>query len=110
MLKDFINSLKYGLKTYVGEKGVRLSGGQRQRLAIARAIYKKHSMLILDEATSSLDTVTEKNILENIINNDPEITILMITHRLQTLKNCDYILEIKNKKINTYYNLNDYRV
>ena len=110
MLQDFINSLKYGLKTYVGEKGVRLSGGQRQRLAIARAIYKKHSMLILDEATSSVDTVTEKNILENIINNDPEITILMITHRLQTLKNCDYILEIKNKKLIKYYSLDEYKV
>ncbi len=110
MLRDLIDSLKHGLKTFVGEKGVRLSGGQRQRLAIARAIYKKHSLLILDEATSSVDTVTEKNILENIINNDPEITILMITHRLQTLKNCDYILEIKNKKLFKYYNLDEYKV
>ena len=61
-------------------------------------------MLILDEATSSVDTVTEKKILKNIINNDPEITIIMITHRLQTLKNCDYILEIKNKKLIKYNN------
>ena len=109
MLRDFINSLKYGLKTFVGERGVRLSGGQRQRLAIARAIYKKHSMLVLDEATSSLDTATEKNILENIINNDPGITILMITHRLQTLKNCDYIIEIQNKKLVKHYNINEYK-
>ena len=110
MLHDLINSLQYGIKTFVGEKGVRLSGGQRQRLAIARAIYKKHTLLILDEATSSLDIMTEKNILENIINNDPGITILMITHRLQTLKNCDYILEIKNKKLMKYDNVNEYKV
>ena len=66
-------------------------------------------MLILDEATSSVDTVTEKNILENIINNDPEITILMITHRLQTLKNSLYPGN-KNKKLIKYYNLDEYKV
>ena len=109
MLQDLINSLKYGLKTFVGENGVRLSGGQKQRLAIARAIYKKHSVLILDEATSAVDSETEKNILENIVKNYPKVTILMIAHRLQTLKNCDYIIEIKNKKLIKYQNINEYK-
>ena len=58
MLQDLISSLSYGLKTFVGENGVRLSGGQKQRLAIARALYKDHSLLILDEATSSVDTLS----------------------------------------------------
>ena len=109
MLEDFISTLSYGLKTLVGENGVRLSGGQKQRLAIARALYKNHSLLILDEATSSVDTETEKGILQNIINNNPTITVIMIAHRLQTLKNCDYILEIKNKKLIKYKNINEYK-
>ena len=109
MLQDLINSLRYGLKTFVGENGIRLSGGQKQRLAIARALYKKHSVLILDEATSAVDSETEKNILENIVKNYPKLTILMIAHRLQTLKNCDYIIEIKNKKLIKYQNINEYK-
>lgn len=109
MLRELINSLRNGLKTFVGENGVNLSGGQKQRLAIARALYKKHSLLILDEATSSVDSETEKNILRNIINNDPKNTVIMIAHRLQTLENCDYILEIKNKKLIKYQNINEYK-
>ena len=109
MLEDLVSSLRYGLKTIVGENGVRLSGGQKQRLAIARALYKDHSLLILDEATSSVDTDTEKKILENIINNNPKITVIMIAHRLETLENCDYILEIKNKKLTKYQNLAVYK-
>ncbi|ABM71363.1 Hypothetical protein P9515_01541 [Prochlorococcus marinus str. MIT 9515] len=109
MLQDLVNSLSYGLQTFVGENGIRLSGGQKQRLAIARALYKKHSLLILDEATSSVDSETEKSILDNIITDNPEITVLMIAHRLQTLKNCDYILEIKNKKLIKYQNIKEYK-
>ena len=109
MLQDFINSLSHGLKTVVGENGVRLSGGQKQRLAIARALYKDHTFLILDEATSSVDSETEKKILKNIINNNPKITVLMIAHRLQTLRNCDYILEIKNKNLIKHKNINEYK-
>ncbi len=109
MLRDFINSQNNGLKTFVGENGIRLSGGQKQRLAIARALYKKHTILILDEATSSVDTETEKRILKNIIINNPQITVIMIAHRLQTLKNCNYILEIKNKKLIKYKNINEYK-
>ena len=110
MLKDLVSSLSYGLKTFVGENGVRLSGGQKQRLAIARALYKNHSFLILDEATSSVDNETEKKILQNIINNNPKITIIMIAHRLQTLKNCDYILEIKERKLIKYQNIKEYKL
>ena len=109
LLKDFIDSLNNGLKTYVGEDGVKLSGGQKQRIAIARALYKKHSILILDEATSAVDSETESMILNNIIRNDPKKTIIMIAHRLQTLKNCDYILEIKNKKLIKHLNLKEYQ-
>ena len=109
MLKEFVNSLPDGLKTYVGEDGVRLSGGQKQRIAIARALYKKHSLLILDEATSSVDSETELNILKNISNMNKRITILMIAHRLQTLKNCDYIIELTEKTLQKHSNLESYQ-
>ena len=109
MLSDFINSKRKGLNTFVGEDGVRLSGGQKQRLAIARALYKKHSLLILDEATSSVDSETERNILNNIVKNNPKITVIMIAHRLQTLSKCDYILEIKDKNIIRHKNITEYR-
>ena len=108
MLRDFVDSLRYGLKTFVGEDGVRLSGGQKQRVAIARAIYKKHSFLLLDEATSAVDLETESKIIKNITNNNPHLTIVMIAHRLETLKNCDYILEVKDKILTKHNNLKDY--
>ena len=109
MLREFIKSQRNGLKTFVGEDGIRLSGGQKQRVAIARALYKKHSFLILDEATSSVDLETEKNILNNIVKDNPNLTVIMIAHRLQTLEKCDYILEIKNKKIIKHKNIKEYR-
>ena len=109
ILEDFIGSLKYGLKTNVGEDGIRLSGGQKQRIAIARALYKKHSFLLLDEATSSVDLNTEGKIINNILRNYPDITIIMIAHRLETLKMCDYILEIKEKKLIKHNNIEDYK-
>tara|TARA_A100001035_G_C27787094_1_gene505026 strand:- start:1032 stop:2819 length:1788 start_codon:yes stop_codon:yes gene_type:complete len=109
MLREFIKSQRNGLKTFVGEDGIRLSGGQKQRVAIARALYKKHSFLILDEATSSVDLETEKNILNNIVKDNPNLTVIMIAHRLQTLEKCNYILEIKNKKIIKHKNIKEYR-
>ena len=109
MMRDFVNSQRNGLRTFVGEDGVRLSQGQKQRLVIARALYKKHSFLILDEATSSVDSVTEKKILNNIIEFYPEITIIMIAHRLQTLEKCNYILEIRNKNIIKHKNIKEYK-
>ena len=98
-LYDFIMNAKYKFKMNVGEKGARLSGGQRQRLGIARAIYKMPKVLILDEATSALDNYTEKKIIKNINNLSNDITLIMIAHRTSTLKYCDEIYEIQNKKL-----------
>ena len=93
---DFIRSCPDGFKTFVGERGVRLSGGQRQRIGIARALYKKRNFLILDEATSALDTKTESQIMSNLIDTSEEITIIMIAHRINSLKYCDRILSLSN--------------
>ena len=109
MLRSFIDSLSSGLKTYVGENGVKLSGGQKQRISIARALYKKHSLLILDEATSAVDSETESKMLKNIISNYPSKTLIMIAHRLQTLKECDYILEIRDKNIIKHKSIDEYK-
>ena len=95
-LYGFINELESGLETTVGERGVQLSGGQRQRLGIARALYHNPQILILDEATASLDVHTEKNVMKAIHALRGKKTILIIAHRLSTLKGCDAIYEIKN--------------
>lgn len=95
-LYGFINELESGLETTVGERGVQLSGGQRQRLGIARALYHNPQILILDEATASLDVNTEKNVMKAILALKGKKTILIIAHRLSTLKGCDAIFEIKN--------------
>ena len=97
-LYEFVKSLPDGIKTKVGEKGILLSGGQIQRLAIARALYKNPKILILDEATSSLDNKTEKLIIQSINNLKRKVTILMIAHRLTTLSNCDRIYELNNNQ------------
>ena len=77
---------------------------------LLKKLQKNLSQILINFYNNeSVITITEKNILENIINNDPEITILMITHRLQTLKNCDYILEIKNRKLIKYQNIKEYK-
>ncbi|MDA9364737.1 ABC transporter ATP-binding protein/permease, partial [Flavobacteriaceae bacterium] len=98
-LDKFVNNLENGLDTRVGERGVQLSGGQRQRIGIARALYNNPEILILDEATSSLDTFTETQVLNSIKNLKGEKTILMIAHRLTTLVDCDMIYEVKNNKL-----------
>ena len=96
-LIDFINSLPQGFDTVIGERGVKLSGGQRQRIGIARALYKKASLIILDEATSSLDNETEQEVMDAIYNNlDKRITVLIVAHRLSTLKNCDRIIKLNS--------------
>jgi ATP-binding cassette subfamily B protein len=92
-----------GYETVVGERGIRLSGGQRQRIGIARALYKRSSVIILDEATSALDIETEAAVIKAIEKLADDITIMIITHRLTTLNNCDRILEVKDgylKEIN----------
>jgi ATP-binding cassette subfamily B protein len=103
---EFIESLPNKYDTIIGENGIRLSGGQRQRIAIARALFKKSKVLILDESTSSLDSETEKNILDRLLILKNKITIIIVTHRLTTLKYCNKVFEIKKKQIseNLFYN------
>lgn len=93
-LADFIKHLPQQYQATVGERGVRLSGGQRQRIGLARALYKQADVLILDEATSALDDATEKSVMSaiNALGND--ITVLMIAHRVSTLRNCTKIVEL----------------
>ena len=101
-LKEYIQNLKYRYKTTVGERGIKISGGQRQRIGIARALYKNSNILVLDEATSALDNVTEKNVIRAIRKSNEKATIIMIAHRLSTLKNCDRIFCLKDGKIINY--------
>lgn len=96
---EFVLKLPEGLDTLIGDRGVLLSGGERQRLALARALLRKPSLLILDEATSNLDSKNEKKILDSIENLHGDMTILMIAHRLSTIKNADLIYFVKNGKI-----------
>jgi len=94
-----ITTWENGYSTEVGERGIRLSGGQRQRIGIARALYKQADVLILDEATSALDNETERAVVDTIHHSHHDITILMVAHRLSTLKGCDIIIELENGKI-----------
>ncbi|MCC7551745.1 MAG: ABC transporter ATP-binding protein/permease [Methanobacterium sp.] len=96
---NFVSKLPEGLDTVIGDRGVRLSGGERQRLALARALLRKPSLLIMDEATSNLDSENEKKIIWAIDNIHGEITILMVAHRISTIKNADYIYLVDNGKI-----------
>ena len=93
-LDEFVRELPEGLDTIVGERGVKFSGGQRQRIAIARALFIKPQILILDEATSALDNETEEAVMEAIDSLAGSMTLIIIAHRVTTLKNCDKIYEI----------------
>jgi ABC-type multidrug transport system fused ATPase/permease subunit len=98
-LTEFIDSLPDGLETMVGERGVRLSGGQRQRIGIARALYDNPPVLVLDEATSSLDTDTEREVMKAVEELQGSKTILIIAHRFSTIENCDYVYKLDKGRI-----------
>lgn len=100
-LEEYVSGLDYGLDTKIGDRGVRISGGQRQRIGIARALYRQPQILILDEATSALDNETEKAVMEAIDNLQGSKTMIIIAHRLTTIRNCDSIYEVKDGKIIT---------
>lgn len=98
-LYDFVDTLPEGLDTCVGDRGIRLSGGQRQRIGIARALYHKPEILVLDEATSALDNDTEAAVMEAIDSLKGQKTIIIIAHRLTTIKNADTVYEVKDGKV-----------
>lgn len=98
-LKEFVQSLPQGLDTEVGERGVRLSGGQRQRIGIARALYGNPEILVLDEATSALDNDTEKAVMEAIERLRGRKTLIIIAHRLTTIKNCELVFKVEDGKV-----------
>ena len=98
-LTEFIGSLAHGLDTIVGDRGVRLSGGQRQRIGIARALYHDPEILVLDEATSALDNETEAAVMEAVENLQGTKTMIIIAHRLTTIRNVDMIYEVGNGNV-----------
>lgn len=98
-LTEFIHSLPHGLDTIVGDRGVRLSGGQKQRIGIARALYHDPEILVLDEATSALDNETEAAVMEAIENLQGTKTMIIIAHRLTTIRNVDKIYEVAEGRV-----------
>ena len=98
-LEDWIKTLPDGIKTKVGDNGIRLSGGQSQRIAIARAFYRDSKLLILDEATSALDNKTEAKLINELNKTHKNLTIVFIAHRLSTIRDCDCIYEFEKGEI-----------
>ncbi len=98
-LLEFSVSLKDGINTYIGESGIRLSGGQRQRIALARSFYFERDILIMDEATSALDNKTERKIIDEVRRMECKKTVIIIAHRLNTVKHCDRIYRMKDGRI-----------
>ena len=103
-----IEKLPDGYRTRIGERGVRLSGGQRQRIGIARALYKQADIIVLDEATSALDDKTERAVMSEIDLLTKDITIIMVAHRLSSLKKCDQIIEIVEGGVSRVGNIEDF--
>ena len=106
-IADTIESWPNQYQTFVGERGIRLSGGQRQRIGIARALYKKADVIIFDEATSALDSETEEAVMQAIEGLSKDLTLLIIAHRLTTLKNCSQIVELFNGCVKKTGNYNE---
>jgi len=98
-LKDYVSSLEKKENTVIGNRGIRVSGGQKQRIGIARALYHGPRILILDEATSSLDTINERIIMEEIYNTAENITLIIVTHRHKSVSRCDKVYLLDNGKI-----------
>lgn len=98
-LKEYVQNLPCGLDTVIGERGVRMSGGQRQRIGIARAFYRNTNIIVFDEATSALDYETEKNILDHVSQYSSDHTLIIITHRLNTIDSCNSIFKVEDGHI-----------
>ena len=98
-ISELVEGWEEGYQTFVGENGIRLSGGQRQRIGISRALYKDVNVLIFDEATNALDDETEQAVMEAIEGLGRDLTILIIAHRLNTLKGCDQIVKLDKNNI-----------
>jgi ABC-type multidrug transport system fused ATPase/permease subunit len=98
-LSTFLQESRDGIDTVVGENGVQLSGGQRQRLGIARALYSRPKLLVLDEATSALDAETERIITETLDSLAGDVTLIVIAHRLATVRHCDQVIHLSGGRI-----------
>ena len=96
---DVIEALPNKYRSTLGERGVKLSGGQRQRIGIARALYKEPDVIIFDEATSALDTITEKKVMASIEGISKEVTIVIVAHRVETLRGCSEIFTLSQQGI-----------
>jgi ATP-binding cassette subfamily C protein len=98
-LAEFLDELPEGLDTTVGERGIRVSGGQRQRIAIARALYRRPEVLVFDEGTSALDNTTESVLISSLERLRGDHTIVLVAHRLSTVRNCDQIVYVEGGRI-----------
>jgi ABC-type multidrug transport system fused ATPase/permease subunit len=98
-IAEFIEGGPLGYDTLVGERGIRLSGGQRQRIGIARALYKQSNVLVFDEATSALDNLTEQSVMQAIEGLTRSLTVVLIAHRLTTVRSCDVIVEMEHGRM-----------
>ena len=103
-LTKLVNDLEFGENTSIGERGLKISGGQKQRIAVARALYKDPSLLILDEATNALDSMNEKKILNVVKSLKPTVTTILISHNFSNLKEADEIIILKEGNIKHYGN------
>ena len=98
-LEKFYQRLEKGLDNELGERGIKMSGGERQRVALARLFFENTNIVILDEATSAIDNITEKEVMTNIMTNAKDKTLIIIAHRLENIKNVDKILVLSNGEI-----------
>ena len=98
-LDKFYEGLELGLESELGEKGIKMSGGERQRLALAKIFFDDSKIIILDEATSQMDNITEKTVMKNMLEKLKDKTIIVIAHRLETIKDVDVIYAIKDGQI-----------